>query len=759
MYDRARVEGIGRTAGWARTAVLVLPIMGSLIGVSTAQEKSIVVPRALVAQAPEMFVPDEFIVELARDTRGNIVVGVDPRGRPSVNIAELQAIVSQHGVGRLERQFPTATPQAVGSKFPDLTGYYKAKVDNAANLDAVMGAFANSPVVDHVEKIGIHPVYGCATGTARSANDTYYSNPPPTFNYPQWDLWDAQGIDADFAWTLEAGDPTVVVAAMDTGVRYFHKDLGGNNPPGPADNSTDGNAWVNAGETPGNGIDDDGNGRIDDLIGWDFVTGNPSGCASAGGEDCNTEDNDPRDFNGHGTHTAGTMAAITNNARGVAGVAGGFGDGTTVSAGNGAKIMCLRVGWQDSVGNGYVRMDYVAGAMNYVATMKARGVNVAAVNCSWGTSNSGGVSAAVDNVLANDVMVVHAAGNSNSSVADFFGTKAGVLDVAATTQSGTRASFSNYGSWVEIAAPGVAIVSTWHQYNDPTPDYVAALDGTSMAAPHVVGVAALLESCNPSLTRTDKFNLMINNTCAAGSPNIGGILNAKLALDAAGCTGAPQCTVNGDCNDSNACTTDVCTGGTCSNTAISCDDGTACTADSCNPASGCVNAPINCDDGNACTTDGCNPASGCTNTPINCNDGDACTTDACSGGVCNYTAVNCDDGNACTTDGCDPGSGCTHSAITCNDADACTTDACSGGLCNYTPINCDDGNVCTADSCSGGSCLHNALSCGPGDGCCPSGCTGDPDCPTCKPLGTSCSANAECCSNKCRGRGSSKTCR
>ena len=92
--------------------------------------------------------------------------------------------------------------------------------------------------------------------------------------------------------------------------------------------------------------------------------------------------------------------------------------------------------------------------MNYLADLVDAGHNVAAVNCSWGSSNSGGLNAAVDNLLAHDVMVIHAAGNSNSSSADFLGTKAGVMNVAATDMNGNGANFTNHGSWVDVAAPG-----------------------------------------------------------------------------------------------------------------------------------------------------------------------------------------------------------------------------------------------------------------------------------------------------------------
>lgn len=478
------------------------------------------------------WVEDEFIVVLKPAFKSGFDIQHDKRANKlQVSIASIQQLVDRHGVTGLERQFAAAAA-------PELEAYYTVKLEPGQNLDLAAAAFASDPAVDHVEKIGIHPLFAnCATGTAQPANDLYYNNPPPTFNWPQWDLWDTKGIDAELAWSVQDGDATVVIVAMDSGVKYTHQDLGGTNPPGPSDNSTNGNVWVNPFEIPGNGIDDEGNGYIDDVVGYDFVTG-ITGCAS--GEDCSAIDNNPMDFNGHGTHTAGTMAAITNNAKGVAGIAGGFGDGTTGSAGNGCKIMCTRIGWSDRLGNGYVNMSFAAQAINYVVGMKQRGVNVAAINCSWGSSNSGGIAAALDAAMNNDILVCHAAGNSNSSVADYMGGRTEIMNVAATDEAGLRASFSNYGSWVDIAAPGVSIISTYHVGTDPVPDYVAVLDGTSMASPHVAGVAALLESQNSSLTRAEKFSLLTGNVCPAGSSNIGsGILNAKKALDAAG-GGGPQ---------------------------------------------------------------------------------------------------------------------------------------------------------------------------------------------------------------------------
>jgi PKD repeat protein len=299
-------------------------------------------------------------------------------------------------------------------------------------------------------------------------------------------------------------------------------------------------------------VDNDGNGYEDDTIGYDFVESTSGLGVVCLDDDCGTADNDPDDFNGHGTHVAGTVGAITNNAFVGAGIAGGFSNGSTSGTGNGVEILPLRIGFHafiPSLGiiTGVVRMDYAAEAMNYVADLVDAGVNVTAVNCSWSSSNTGGLGAAVDLLLSKDVMIVHAAGNSNSSTPDFLGGKAGVMNVAATDKLGAGADFTNHG-FADVAAPGVAVVSTWRNPDDadPTHHYVAASDGTSMSAPHICGIAALLESCNPALTGPEKFTFIVNNTTPytdAQDRDLGsGIANANLALAAA----CAQCDVVAD---------------------------------------------------------------------------------------------------------------------------------------------------------------------------------------------------------------------
>ena len=285
-----------------------------------------------------------------------------------------------------------------------------------------------------------------------------YREADTTPNDPQaGSQWDMAAIDAQNAWTITTGSASVVVAIIDTGVDYNHVDL-------------DANIWTNPGEIPGNGIDDDGNGFVDDIHGYDFVN----------------DDGNPMDDNGHGTHVAGTIAAEGNNATGVTGV--------TWST----SIMALK--FLAANGSGYLS-DAVE-AINYATMMRTRyGVNVRVENNSWG---GGGFSSAMQAAIqaSNDagILFVAAAGNSgtnNDAVAQYPANydSPNVISVAATTQNGQLASFSCYGATtVDIAAPGVSILST-----TPNNTY-STYSGTSMATPHVSAVAALAWAVNPTAT-------------------------------------------------------------------------------------------------------------------------------------------------------------------------------------------------------------------------------------------------------------------
>lgn len=501
-------------AGWP-------PLVGLLL--ASAPLASQPTHRSSLADTPSFlgYVEDELVVVLS------------PNANPSATASALREIASAPGVSSARRQFPTAE-RAIG--LPDLTGHYKVRLRPGANPDAARSALAALPFVDHVERIGIHAL-------STEPNDPYFQESPnPSFDHDQWHMWDTYGIHADSAWDYVATDEDVVVAILDSGVRYYHTDIGGESLKwGPASPFSGGNVWQNPGETPGDGIDNDGNGYIDDTIGWDFVTEGGDGfiiiCLDV---DCDTPDNDPDDGNGHGTHVAGTVAAITNNDWSVAGVAGGFSDGTTSGTGNGVKILPLKIAFHAlALGQvtGVVRMDWAAEAMAYVAALVDAGVNITAVNCSWSSSDSGGLSAAVDALIARDVMIIHAAGNAGADSPDYLGTREAVVNVAATDRTGLGASFTNHGSWVDIAAPGVEILSTSHVPSDPdtTHHYIGIKDGTSVAAPQVAGVAALLESFDTGLSAEDKLAYMTSTaTPSADARDLGaGIVNAMAALAAA----------------------------------------------------------------------------------------------------------------------------------------------------------------------------------------------------------------------------------
>lgn len=267
---------------------------------------------------------------------------------------------------------------------------------------------------------------------------------------PGWrNQWGPVRINAPAAWRISTGLPPTIIAVIDSGIQLNHEDLVSR-------------LWTNRGEQPDNGVDDDGNGKIDDVHGWHFYQ-RWTGSVYVPAEDAVIAD----DY-GHGTHVAGIAAAAMNNGVGIAGIAPG------------AWVMPVKV--LDQFGNGWYS-DIAAGIV-YAADNGARVINLSL----GGTEDSRTLRDAVDYARSRGALVVAATGNTGGAVL-YPAAYEPVLAVAATDSNDQVASFSNHGPQVDVAAPGVDIYSTW-----PWVGGYFTKSGTSMAAPHVAGLAALIGS-------------------------------------------------------------------------------------------------------------------------------------------------------------------------------------------------------------------------------------------------------------------------
>lgn len=268
--------------------------------------------------------------------------------------------------------------------------------------------------------------------------------------------WALTRLNMSSVWNTTTGSNNVIVAVIDTGVNYNHADLATN-------------MWINPDEVAGNGIDDDLNGVVDDIYGYNAITG--TGISL--------------DDNGHGSHCAGVIGAKGNNGTGIAGL--------------NWNIKIISIKFLSSTGSGSL-WNAVKG-LNYVTNLKKRGIDIVLTSNSWG--GGGFYQTLYDAIAATQnegMLFVAAAGNDSQNLDSTPSYPASynldnIVSVAAISSLGTRASFSNYGATtVDIAAPGVEIYSTWY-----TSGYQYS-SGTSMAAPQVSGALALWKAYKPALT-------------------------------------------------------------------------------------------------------------------------------------------------------------------------------------------------------------------------------------------------------------------
>lgn len=398
----------------------------------------------------------------------------------------IAALYAKYGV---ESQQPLLSSSICLSKHSsNLQRTYLLRFLVTADLAVLKAAFEESTLIEEVAYNYLRPTLADEI----VPDDPKYSE--------QWSL---PLIKMQQAWAIEKGNREVVIAIIDSGIDYRHDDLASK-------------IWINPGEIPDNGLDDDGNGYIDDVHGWDF-TDAPNLQAEG---DFIEGDNEPIDESGHGTHVAGIAGAMPNNGIGIAGVAWN------------CPLMAVRAGLSLGGGSRMQDDDSAAGIV-YAAD---NGASI--INMSWGSAqHSFVIQDAIDYAHARGVVLIAAAGNSNEAESIFPAGYRKVISVASTNQHKQRFYKSNFGASVDIGAPGNAILST--QIRN---DY-RILTGTSMAAPHVAGVAALIRAKRPTFIHEEIRQILINTADVVlqkdgdePDPKLAGAgnLNAERALLASG---------------------------------------------------------------------------------------------------------------------------------------------------------------------------------------------------------------------------------
>lgn len=401
---------------------------------------------------------------------------------------------SLKGVATIERIFPDVEGKEAQAAAAGLDRWYQAYVSGGNDIENAAKKAASLDCVEFVEfntlavkaSDGKHYPYTPSTATK---SDGYIFN-DPSLN-EQWNYintgdksvastaYAGADINIKDVWELITGDPTIIVAVVDEGVKYTHPDLAAN-------------MWVNKGEIPGNGIDDDKNGYVDDVHGYNFRSDGPISWNKA-------------DDSGHGTHIAGTIAAVNNNGTGVVGIAGGSGNN------DGVKIMGCQI---------HDGLHTASGSVSVKAIRYAADHGASILQCSWGYpvvfKGDGEYKKMFpleydaikyfESTKNNDVLdggiAIFASGNDGNDYASYPGAYRDFICVSAFGPDYLPAYYTNYGPGCNIIAPGGEaflppfdsmkglILSTLCSETNNGSDY-GYMQGTSMACPHVSGIAAL----------------------------------------------------------------------------------------------------------------------------------------------------------------------------------------------------------------------------------------------------------------------------
>lgn len=410
--------------------MLVLMISWSAAMAVVPDSKAASPFNVITTSAPARSVPS------APMTPGVVLVGLKPNVIANTATLHMQAsdpslaeAFANLGVQSMDPVFsdaiaPSRVLLSLAGNQTDLSHIYRLHLAPGADVIQAVQILNANPAVAYAE-----PDYRAQIIT--TPNDSLYPS--------QWGL---STINTPAAWDVVTGTVDLVIAVVDSGIDTTHPDLSNQ-------------LWVNPGEIPSNGVDDDSNGKIDDLHGWNFVgTGT-----------------DLSDSAGHGTEVAGIIAAATNNGVGVAGMCWN------------CRLMVVKV-TQSDVAN----YSDIAAGVAYAAQKGAKVINLSL----GGPSDSSTLRAAIA-AAAQTAVIVGGAGNDNNNAAFYPAAyNDAVLAVAGTTSSDTKVGTSNYGIWVDVSAPGEAITTTFSGSG------YGSASGTSMAAPFVAGLAGLLRSQHPS---------------------------------------------------------------------------------------------------------------------------------------------------------------------------------------------------------------------------------------------------------------------
>lgn len=400
--------------------------------------------KAIKMERPQVgtYLPGVVLVK-TRQSRGIV------RNQTTIEASPLSKDLMSLQVSNVSSAFPSVQDWNV-ARIVGMDRIYRIQYSEPQDPFDVCARLMDNPDVEYAVPVRIHQPF-------LIPNDTRYSS-------QSW----MQQMNLPAAWDVSKGAPTVLIAIIDSGTDWSHEDLAGN-------------IWTNTKETPNNGRDDDNNGFIDDVRGWDFVGNISLNEAQAGTV---KPDNDPKvsgsvnDQNGHGTVVAGCAGAVTNNSRGVA------------STGFNCRIIPIKVGSDNSAVRGLLR--------GYEAITYAADLGAQIINCSWGGAGiDPGAQDVIDYATSKGSLVIAASGNdglNNDSYLQSPASLDGVLSVGSCNGADRASGFTNYGMNVDVYAPGENILSTYQ------PNQYRGLSGTSFSSPLVSGIAGLIKAARPTWT-------------------------------------------------------------------------------------------------------------------------------------------------------------------------------------------------------------------------------------------------------------------